>query len=104
MSIKIERSHAYIFLGGLYIGNWTNIFSNVVITGLVLYITTPEIFTPDRWNRIKSWAWGYVKPGSNIDNKLENQNIKSIEHSYLSFRNLIPLPKIEILSPKQVVE
>ena len=98
MSITIDRYHAYAFLAGLYMGGWTNIFSDAVITGLVLYITTPEIFTLDRWDRVKSYMWAWAKPVQSITG---NNNIKMIEQKIeqkSGFFNFSSLPKIEIMS------
>ena len=38
MSLTIRPGHAYALISGLYIGKFTNIFSDVVITVLVLYL------------------------------------------------------------------
>jgi len=95
MSIMIERSHAYIFLGGLYVGNWTNLFSNVVITALVLYITDPVIFTNERWDKVKSYVWNYIKPSAGKEKEMEM--IEAPKDSYFKLP-LSPLPKFEILS------
>jgi len=53
MTLTIYPSQAYALLAGLFIGKFTNLFSDVVITGLVLYIVTPEIFTEERLDRAK---------------------------------------------------
>jgi len=98
MSVMIERSHAFFFLGGLYMGGWTNIFSDLVITGLVLYIVSPEIFTPDRWDKVKSYAWSYVKPPENIEN-IEMKTIESTTESNGLF-NFSLLPSLPSLYPK----
>lgn len=42
--------YAYSFLSGLFIGGYTNFFSKLVISGLVLYIVHPENFTLERFN------------------------------------------------------
>lgn len=42
--------YAYAFLTGIYIGGYTNFFSKVVISGLVLYIVNPDNFNPRRFN------------------------------------------------------
>ncbi len=102
MQLTIERSHAYVFLCGLYIGNLTNIFSNIVITGLLIYITNPEIFTFDRLEGVKSYVWNFVKP------ELEKEGVKSYVWNFVkpepekdesSFLNFPSLPKLELLSP-----
>ena len=76
MPLVIHPSQAYALLAGLFIGKFTNIFSDVVITGLVLYIVTPEIFTEDRLERGKNyfWSWFITSNDSNFK-KLENSEI-----------------------------
>ena len=61
MTLTIHPSQAYALLAGLFIGKFTNLFSDVVITGLVLYIVTPEIFTEDRMERAKNYVYGWFK-------------------------------------------
>lgn len=56
--------HAYSFLAGIFIGGYTNFFSKIVISGLVLYIVHPNNFTFDRfqplYNTIKYSTEPYV--------------------------------------------
>lgn len=103
MALTIYPSQAYALLAGLFIGKFTNLFSDVVITGLVLYIVTPEIFTEDRLDRVKNYVWTWL-PGGN-QNKLtdeqkkiliENVKIKPIEQG--SIINFPKLPRIEIVT------
>nr|QBK91421.1 MAG: hypothetical protein LCPAC302_00410 [Pithovirus LCPAC302] len=88
MSITIDYTHAYIFIGGMFIGKLTNIFSDLIITGLVLYIVTPEKFTQNRWESVKSYAWSWIKPAMDKHIFLENNK------QYITLKDL---PKIEIL-------
>jgi hypothetical protein len=55
MSFVIHYTHAYAFLGGLFISKFTNMFSDIVISGLVIYIVTPEKYNENNWNRLKSY-------------------------------------------------
>lgn len=93
MSLTIYPSHAYAFLGGMFIGKFTNLFSDVVITGLVLYIVTPEIFTEDRVHQVKNYVYGLFdrfKPQPQSQNRIQNKLTgKTIQ--------LSTLPKIEIM-------
>jgi hypothetical protein len=41
----MEKNVVYGFIGGLYIGRFTNFFSNIIITGLALYFYKPDIYT-----------------------------------------------------------
>lgn len=123
MSLTILPSHAYALIAGLCIGKFTNLFSDVVITGLVLYIVTPEIFTEDRLNRAKNYFRSWFKTNS-FENSLTQEQQKLLLNSLNSLapdqkellltqgqliinpqeelnKRLVLLPKIEILtSPK----
>lgn len=66
MALTILPSHAYALLGGLYVGKFTNFFSDIVITALVLYIVTPQIFTEDRLERAKNYFWSWFSPRQQI--------------------------------------
>ena len=41
----MERNVVYGFLGGLYVGRFTNLISNFVITGITLFFYNPEIYS-----------------------------------------------------------
>jgi hypothetical protein len=43
MSIKLE--HTYAFIGGVIVGKYTSIVPTVIITGVLLYVADPTIFT-----------------------------------------------------------
>ena len=107
MSLTIHPAHAYALLTGLYIGKFTNIFSDVVITALVLYIVTPEIFTEDRLTRSKKWFWSWFRPqpvNINIKDVIQNlsnqEKVELLEYknSASNFFDLSSLPKIELMS------
>ncbi len=111
MALTIHPSHAYALLAGLYVGKFTNFFSDIVITALVLYIVTPQIFTEDRLNRVKNWFWSWFerKPITIEMSELqltEEQKLKlkllESEHQKKDLLNplfnLAALPKIEVLS------
>lgn len=126
MSLSIHPSHAYFLLGGLYLGKFTNFFSDVIITGLILYIVTPTIFSDDKIERAKNWCWSWFdkKPVtiniSQFTDQLTDEQLKLLDNSknYLQpqnmYQNINPninptnhlpdfskLPKIEIIaSPK----
>ena len=112
MALTIYPSQAYALLAGLFIGKFTNLFSDAVITALVLYIVTPEIFTEDRLEKCKNYFWSWFKfpdyQTIKIDNltdeqkKILSEHVKSIENSapVIDFNKL---PKIEILTSPKVV-
>lgn len=74
----IKAGHAYMFLAGLYIGGHTNIFSNLVITGLLTYIVNPELYTKDRLDRVKSFLWSKINGITGIEEII----IKTPEETY----------------------
>ncbi len=49
----MESSYAYTFLLGLYMGGYTNFFSNLIITGVILRVTNPELFTANKLIYVK---------------------------------------------------
>ena len=115
MALTIHPSHAYALLAGLYVGKFTNFFSDIVITGLVLYIVTPQIFTEDRLERAKNWLWSWFNRNEQItikmseleltnEQKIKLQLIKQQKYIPVTTNNLFDLaslPKIEIIpSPK----
>ena len=113
MSLTIRPAHAYALLAGLYIGKFTNIFSDVVITALVLYIVTPEIFTEDRLSRAKNWFWSWVRPQhvkidltdlATLKTLSDAQKAVLLEYQKPTMANIYSmanLPKIEVIpSPK----
>lgn len=103
MSLTIKPSHAYALISGLYIGKFTNLFSDIVITGLVLYIVTPEIFTEDRLTRAKNYFWSWFRPR---EVKIDITQLTDSQKNMLTFRPnkstftlppLPPIPRIEIV-------
>jgi hypothetical protein len=114
MSLTIYPSHAYFLLTGLYLGKLTNFASDLIITGLVLYIVTPQIFTEDRVVRAKNWCWSWFeKKPVTIDmsqihltdeQKIALKLIESSQNNQSVISNKLldfsMLPKIEIYSPK----
>ena len=59
MALTIQASQAYFLLAGLYLGKLTNLPSDILITLLVLYIVSPEIYTEDRMTRMKNYFWSW---------------------------------------------
>lgn len=60
----MKSFYAYSFLVGMFIGGYTNFFSKVVISGLVLYISHPESFDIDRFDplfsKVKEITYPYI--------------------------------------------
>lgn len=112
MSLTIYPSHAYFLLTGLYLGKLTNFASDIIITGLVLYIVTPNIFTEDRITKAKNWCWSWFekKPVTIDMSQLNLTEEQKLRLKMLENTNVVPskklmdfslLPKIELVqSPK----
>ena len=101
MPLVISPAHAYAFLGGLFIGKFTNMFSDIVITGLVLYIVTPEIYTEERISRAKNYLWGWFRSNP-VDQVIRIEAAPTgnlIENKSQPIFDMSTLPKIELLSP-----
>ena len=109
MTLTIYPSQAYALLTGLFIGKFTNLFSDVVITGLVLYIVTPEIFTEERLERGKDYFWSWFETKavtiemSDLASLSTEQKLKLLEGKKITnpFLSMVELPEIEVIqSPK----
>lgn len=98
MTLTIYPSQAYALLAGLFIGKFTNLFSDVVITALVLYIVTPEIFTEDRLEKAKRYFWTWFPSWNlnvtnqtpiNIDGLNDDQKALLAEHLKLDRKSVV---------------
>jgi hypothetical protein len=101
--------YAYSFLTGLFIGGYSNFFSKIVISTLVLYIVHPDNFTLQRfeplYQRIVEKTHPYISKiyaiQSNSDTQInKSQNIENTEKvsiipSPLPLQNL-PILKLNI--------
>ena len=60
----MDPTNAYYFLTGLFIGGYSNFFSKIVISGLILYIVHPNHFNVDRfqplYQRITERTYPYI--------------------------------------------
>ena len=60
----MDATNAYYFLTGLFIGGYSNFFSKIVISALVLYIVHPNHFNVDRFQplcqRITERTYPYI--------------------------------------------
>lgn len=50
----MEKNGVYGFLAGLYVGRFTGWVSNFVITGITLYVYSPELFTSNNIEYIRN--------------------------------------------------
>lgn len=73
-SIIINPSHAYVLIGGMVVGKFANLFSGVVIAGLVLYIVTPNIYTYDRMENAKNYFQSWFSAGRQLTNNYQTMN------------------------------
>jgi hypothetical protein len=60
----MDATNGYYFLTGLFIGGYSNFFSKIVISGLILYIVHPNHFNIDRfqplYQRITERTYPYI--------------------------------------------
>lgn len=111
---------AYAFLAGIYIGGYTNLFSKLVISGLVIYIIHPDNFNIKRftplYNSVHNWTYPYLSkvyylaPPKLLDNLVDERisDITDIDEninasSILSperLHKLPPLPKNDLYKNK----
>ena len=71
--------YAYSFLTGMFVGGYTNFFSKVVISGLVLYMVNPENFSIEKFNPLYQTVFEKSYPYLSKVYSFSN-NIKSIEN------------------------
>ena len=73
--------YAYAFLSGLFIGGYSNFFSKVIISGLVIYIVHPDSFNPSRfaplYNRVYENIYPYVSKVYQIEEPINTHPIAS---------------------------
>ncbi len=104
MPLVINPAHAYAFLGGLFIGKFTNIFGDVVIAGLMVYIVSPDIYTEERLTRAKNYFWSWVRPNQVQQFiRVEADPSNMIENKPVGLFSMASLPKIELMSPNPIV-
>ena len=78
----MDPVNAYYFLTGLFIGGYSNFFSKIVISGLILYIVHPNHFNVERfqplYQRISERTYPYISRiyrlrGADGENETENE-------------------------------
>ena len=84
--------YAYAFLTGIYIGGYTNLFSKVVISGLVLYIVHPDNFNPRRFNPLYEQIYERTHPYISKVYSFAESNAYSFTESNGATSPLPPLP------------
>lgn len=57
----MDKHIIYGFLAGLYAGRFTNMFSNIVVTSLVLYFYEPDFYTYNNINNIRDTTINVIK-------------------------------------------
>ena len=85
--------YAYSFLTGIFVGGYTNFFSKLVISGLVLYMVNPENFTVERFNPLYKTIYQNTYPYIS-----KVYSFKTINNSQKNKVEVIPspLPKLVI--------
>ena len=87
--MSVNSTHAYIFLAGLYIGGYTNTFSNLVITGLITYIIHPNLYTKEKLEVVKKIVYNKLSPWLDNNNTTTNTWKQSVSTDTLV---KIPIP------------
>ena len=49
----MDKYTIYGFIAGLHLGRFTNIISNMAITGIVLYFVEPNFYTYENFSNMK---------------------------------------------------
>lgn len=84
--------YAYSFLGGLFIGGYTNLFSKLVISGLVIYIVHPENFHPQRFTPLYDSVYEKLQPYVSKIYTLNNMTSVSSPSISPEIKSLPPYP------------
>ncbi len=58
----INTTNAYFFLTGLYIGGYSNFFSKLIITGLVIHMSNQSIFSYERFLPLYTKSYELIEP------------------------------------------
>ena len=89
--------YAYAFLSGLFIGGYSNFFSKVIISGLVIYIVHPDNFNPSRfaplYNRTYENIYPYISKVYQIEAPI-NTHLQITEVTYPISSQLKLLPPL----------
>ena len=87
--------YAYSFLAGVFVGGYTNFFSKIIISGLVLYIVNPENFSIEKFNplykTIYQRAYPYVS---------KIYTLKKLDYFIEQGKFEIEQGKFELVQPK----
>jgi hypothetical protein len=91
--------YAYSFLAGMYIGGYTNLFSKLVISGLVIYIVNPENFNPKRFSPLYNSVYEKVSPYISKIYTFNDTTDYILTPVSISMKSPLPLLPLNPLSP-----
>ena len=57
----VQLEHAYAFMGGSFVGRFTGILPSLVISGILLYVADPSLFTTENVMNIKNITMAMLK-------------------------------------------
>ncbi len=57
----VQLEHAYAFMGGAFVGRFTGILPSLVISGILLYVADPSLFTTENVVNIKNITMAMLK-------------------------------------------
>ena len=89
----MKSFYAYSFLSGMFIGGYTNFFSKIVITGLVLYMVNPDNFNVEKFNPLYKTIFQNTYP---YISKVYSFNNNQIENRVEIVSSPSKLPKLVI--------
>lgn len=57
----MEKNVFYGFIGGIFVGRFTNLISSVIITGSFLYFVEPNFYSYNNLNNMKEFVLNSIK-------------------------------------------
>jgi hypothetical protein len=91
----LNNYYAYSFLFGMFIGGYTNFFSKVIISGLVVYMVHPDNFNIKKFEPLYNTI--YITTQPYISKIYKITDIEGIEEEILKEEPIKENPKITIL-------
>ena len=103
----MDPANAYYFLTGLFIGGYSNFFSKIVISGLILYIVHPNHFNIDRfqplYQRISEKTYPYISRIYRLRSGDDNENEDGNKEEKVTIIDS-PEPKSSSLPPLNIIK
>lgn len=94
----MNTHYAYTFLAGLFIGGYTNFFSKLVISGLVLYIVHPDNFNVERFQPLYQRVCDKTHPYISKIYRIEDEEMNKKVEILPSPIPIKALPKLHVIN------